>query len=130
MSDTILSVSAPTEGSLVRLVIGGKFEKEDLEKLKTWSEEVSRAIADTHAKTGTLAHVLIDITGLKGYSDPEALLILADLMKKDAPHVSKTATFGGSFLLEMAQDVIKAFARRDNLKNFKTETEALAWLAS
>lgn len=130
MPDTTLTVTAPNEGSLVRLAIGGKFEKEDLEKLKTWSEEVSRTIADTHAKTGKLVPVLIDIVALKGYSDPKALLILADLMKKDAGHVSKTATFGGSSLLEMAQDVIQAFAQRDNLKNFKTETEALTWLAS
>ena len=131
MSETTLTVSTPTAPStLVRLAIGGLFEKDDLEKLRAWSTDVKRVVVETYQKTKHPINIIIDITRLKGYRDPEALLVLADLMKKDRTFVARTATFGGSFTMELAQDVVKAFALRDNLKNFKTETEALEWLAS
>jgi len=74
--------------------------------------------------------VLIDISTFEFYTDPDVLTILANLMKTDNPFVHKTATFGGRSDQEMIENIVKGFAGRTNLRNFKTETEAIAWLSA
>src|SRR3989344_4712487 len=101
------------------LTIGGLFISSDLPALYAWASKVAKAIANIHAITNKKARVLIDIQHLEGYKDPEVLTILAMLMKTDNPHVDKTASFGGSLGNEMAEELIKMMAGRDNLKNFK-----------
>ena len=121
-----LGINENADGLL--LTIGGMFTSADLPALYVWASRVARAIAKVHTETNTKAKDLIDIQKLEGYKDPEVLTILAMLMKTDNPHVYKTASFGGSLGNEMAEELIKMMAGRDNLKNFKTEVEARAWL--
>ena len=117
------------KNGLIFLKISGMFGTEDLQDLKNWSEDVKKTILKTNIDFKNKIKVLIDIKNLQGYTDPQVLIILGDLMKVDSPYVLKTASFGGSYPQEMAQEVIKAVAERDNLKNFKTEKEARIWLS-
>lgn len=129
MSKITLKIDEKEEkNGLVFLIIEGMFGTEDLPALKKWSEDVQKTILKTNIDFKNKIKVLIDIKNLQGYTDPQVLLILGDLMKVDSPYVAKTASFGGSYPQEMAQEVIKAVAERDNLKNFKTEKEARKWL--
>lgn len=121
------STPEPKEG-LVHAVIGGTFGTVELSALKTWTEKLRTDVGSVFRGTGKPVKVLIDIRGLQTYTDPSALTILAELMKKDNPFVYKTASFGGTAGHEIAQDVIKIFAGRSNLRNFKSEEEARAWL--
>ena len=68
------------------------------------------------------------MSNLKNYSDPEAVVILAELMKDDNLYVRKTASFGGTSSINLARDIVKNIAGRENVQGFATENEAEAWL--
>lgn len=130
MSKINLNVdTSEAKNGLILLTIGGMFGTENIPELQKWSEDVQKNILKTNIDFKEKVKVLIDIKDLKGYTDPEVLLILGKLMRLDSPYVARTASFGGSYPQEMAQEVIKAVAERDNLKNFKTEKEARSWLS-
>ena len=129
MQDITLTVHPQGDGTLVRATMGGYLTEKDIPKLVAWGEEANRVIAATYARTKKPVQVAVDTTALEGYKDPSVLSVLTEILVKDAPFIRKTATFGGSFKIALAQDVLKAFANRDNIRNFQTEKEALEWLA-
>jgi hypothetical protein len=133
MSNAIVQVGpiekSKTGKSTVRATLGGSFSSDDVGLIKGWAEGLSSAIKDEAKGKNKSVSILINITSLETYGDPAIITILSELMKGDDPFVYKTATYGGKPLHEMIQDVIESMAGRNNLKNFKTENEALAWLA-
>jgi hypothetical protein len=142
MSKSFLKVSPATEISiwkngthekslLVRAMLGGTFGTDSIETLKTWAHQLGAAIQTASESVDKKpVCVLIDISTFELYTDPQVVNVLVDLMKTNNPFVHKTATFGGRADQEMIESIIKGFAGRENLRNFKTETEALAWLSA
>ncbi|OHB03067.1 MAG: hypothetical protein A3B14_00180 [Candidatus Zambryskibacteria bacterium RIFCSPLOWO2_01_FULL_45_21] len=114
-------------GNILNLTIAGDISGSNMAKLTEWIQEVKQSILDLHKKTGDRVLCLVDITGLEKY-DPEAITILADMMKENEPHIKKTATFGGSKYVVLAEDVVVALSGRKNLKGFEKKEKALAWL--
>jgi len=141
MSKSFLLVSPTTEiiikklggeekSLLVKATLGGTLTEENIESLKTWARQLSAAIQTaSESIENKQVSVIIDISTFEFYTDPQVLTILANLMKTDNPFVRKTATFGGRSDQEMIENIVKGFAGRTNLRNFKTETEAIAWLS-
>lgn len=115
---------------ILPLAISGLYESRDVDSLKSWSEGVQRETKDLSERLQKKIRVLIDLRAAIGYTDPKVLIVFAELMKANDPYVLKTATFGGTKEHEMAEEMIKMFALRNNLKNFKTEEEAITWLNS
>lgn len=115
------------EDGIINLSLSGHIGSENLEGLRTWAEEVKKTVREMHAQTGRKVFVVTDISRLDNYH-PEAMSILAELLKANELHVEKSATFGGNAFIIMAQDIITALSGRTNFKAFKTEEEAFKWL--
>ncbi len=128
---TIRKNGSDEKSLLVRALLGGTFGTDSIETLKTWARQLGAAIQTASESIDKKPIcVLIDISTFELYTDPQVVTVLVNLMKTDNPFVHKTATFGGRTDLEMIENIIKGFAGRDNLRNFKTEAEALAWLSA
>lgn len=117
------------QDNIIHLKLGNLDAPDKLYDLNDWANEVKTVVRDVYEKTGKKVLAIIDISNLKKY-DSEAFLILADLMKSNEQYVLKSATFGGDPFIMAAQDALLALSGRDNLKAFKAEGEALAWLTS
>jgi hypothetical protein len=133
MSNAIVQLS-PAENidhdrKLIRTLLAGTLGAEDMKLLGAWAEGLGESIKQSCGGKAQSVCVLVDIHEFERYTDAGVLTILADLMKKDNPYVYRTATFGGNTADEMIEHIIKSMANRQNLKNFKTEEEALKWLA-
>ncbi len=115
---------------VIKASLGGTFTAEDTTLLSEWAKGLNSSIKELSKDNGHSVCILIDISNLETYTSPEIVTLLADLMKKDNPYVYKTATFGGNYTHEMTQGVISGLSNRDNIKNFKNESEALEWLKS
>lgn len=118
------------QDDILPLSISGLYQSSDVEGLKNWSQGVQKDTKVLSERLGKKVKVLIDLRTAIGYTDPRILIVFAELMKANDPYVLKTATFGGTKEHEMAEEIIKMFALRNNLKNFKTQEEALTWLNS
>ena len=113
---------------IVRAMLGGTMGPDDTKLVGAWAEGLGQAVKKLHDEKGQKVGVLIDLRTLQTYTDPEILPILAKLMKEDDALVYRTATFGGNVIHEMVEKIISSMSGRNNLKNFKTEEEALSWL--
>jgi hypothetical protein len=56
------------------------------------------------------------------------LHVLTNFAKENKPYIEKTASFGGSYKVKMAGEIIITLSQRDNIKIFDKEEEAIAWL--
>ena len=114
-------------GDIAHLTIGGDLNSEAKEKIELWMTDVKKVIKDLYDKKGEQVLCLVDIKDLKTYH-PDVLLTLAGLMKENEPYVLRTATFGGSKSITMAEDVVIALSGRNNLQAFDTKEQAVNWL--
>ncbi len=132
MSNAIVQVG-PTQNigegkDIVRAILGGTLDNSEVKLMRAWAEGLNVAVKNLHKQTGNKVGVLIDLRTMETYTDPEVVSILVKLMKDDNEHIYRTATFGGNVIHEMTEKIITVMAGRDNLKNFKTEEEAVEWL--
>lgn len=114
-------------GDIAHLTIGGDLSADATDKLNAWMNDVKKVIKDLYDKKSEQVLCLVDITDLKTYH-PDILMTLAGLMKENEPYVLRTATFGGSKSIVMAEDVVIALSGRNNLKAFDSKDEAVSWL--
>ncbi|MFA6536238.1 MAG: hypothetical protein WC250_02235 [Candidatus Paceibacterota bacterium] len=116
------------EREVVKATASGLLGLSDLPALQAWGQELNEQARKHSCPTNRPIAILLDIQELEGYNSPEILSALVELMKADKPFVYKTATYGGTKTHELIQQILEEMAERDNLKNFPTETEAIAWL--
>jgi len=123
-----LSVSISPDG-IIEAALVGDISGEHQDKLKNWAENMKKAMEELSKKDGGRVLTLIDISKL-GSFDEHSFEILKDLMVWDKKYATKTATFGGSALITMAEQTLSIVSGRKNLMAFKTKEEAIAWLRS
>jgi len=109
--------------------IAGVISPENREDFKQWLSEISANVRKEYNKHNKKVNVLLDVTELTGYNDPNALVLLTNTVIDDNPYTNKTATLGATGLIKLAQDAVQSFSGRINLKGFETEKEAREWLA-
>jgi hypothetical protein len=126
MTDPKLEVSVGAQ-DIVHITIGGELSADKVPLFKEWTPKVNETIKNLSQKKGDKVLCLVDIASLTQY-DPQILVELATLMKSNEPYVLRSATFGGSTYMVMAEDIVIALSGRKNLKAFKTKEEALDWL--
>lgn len=114
---------------VIYLSLGGKLEGLNLVALEKWSKEVHNIIRDRYENTYAPVKVAIDIDAVSGYA-PEAVTILTKLLIDDKQFVHRSATYGGSDYILMAQDMLTSLSGRSNFKAFKTKEDAVAWVGS
>ena len=113
---------------LIRACLSGTFGANDIKLLSAWAEGLNKAVEKAAEGRHHSVCILIDISTLEIYTDPSIITMLSDLMKKDDPFVCSTATYGGNETHEMVQQIISGMSNRDNIKNFKSENQAMEWL--
>ncbi|MEK7567914.1 MAG: hypothetical protein AAB513_03280 [Patescibacteria group bacterium] len=114
---------------IINLSLGGNLEGINLIALEKWIEEVHKAIEDRYQNTYVPVKVLIDVTAVTGYA-PEAVTLLTNLLVADKNYVYRSATFGATEYILMAQDMLASLSGRNNFRSFKTKEEAKAWVSS
>ena len=132
MSNAIVQVG-PSEKTdsgrvIVHAALGGTLGPEDIQLLKSWGEGLNATVKKFADEQKSPVAVLIDISSFEMYTNPDVITLLWHLMKEDNAYIYRTATFGGTVVHEMIEQVIRSLAGRTNLKNFKSEAEARTWL--
>lgn len=117
------------DDGIIYLTLAGKFEGLNLMALEKWTKEVHKVVKDRYENTYATVKVIIDINEVSGYS-PEAVTLLTNLLIEDKDLVYRSATFGGSEYILMAQDMLASLSGRTNFKSFNTKEEAIAWVTS
>ena len=134
MSNTLVQISPIDKTAkgdpLIRAALGGSLTGDDLQLLRSWAEGMHSAIkeAGTLKNAGKCVRVVIDLSTFETYTDPRVLTVLSDLMRDDDKYVYRTATWGGNSIHVMIENIITGMAGRSNLRNFKTDAEAIKWL--
>ncbi len=117
------------DDGIIYLSLAGKLEGLNMVALQHWSKEVHTVIKDRYENTYTPVKVVIDIGGVKNYA-PEAVTILTKLLVDDKEFVHRSATFGGTGYILMAQDMLTSLSGRTNFKAFDKKDDAVAWANS
>jgi hypothetical protein len=113
--------------TLIHGTLSGSFGKDDVSLFTEWAHGFHKAVKDAAANARGTVSAIVDITKLETYTDPKIITVLTKLVKDDMPFMHRTATFGGNALHELIQGVIRSLTSRQNIRNFKTEKEALEW---
>lgn len=115
------------DDGIIHLSLAGKLEGLNLVALEHWSREVHNVVKDRYENTYAPVNVVINISGVKSY-DPEAVTILTQLLVEDKNFVHRSATFGGTGYILMAQDMLTSLSGRTNFKAFDEEKDAIAYV--
>ena len=116
------------EDGILYLSLGGKLEGLNLTALEKWTKEVHEVIKDRYQNTYAPVKVMIDVNSVTGYA-PEAVTLLTNLLVADKDYVFRSATFGGTDYILMAQDMLAAMSGRTNFRSFKSKEEAEKWIS-
>jgi len=115
------------DDGIIYLSLAGKLAGLNLVALDKWHKEVHVVIKDRYENTYVPVKVVIDVSGVLDYA-PEAVTLLTNLLVEDKLLVYRSATFGGSQYILMAQDMLASLSGRSNFKAFKTKEEAVEWV--
>lgn len=121
---------ANEEEGLVRLQLSGALQGGRVETLRQNAAEAAETIIRAaDSRPGKKVNILLDISAFDGAYDAEAVTVLAEFARGNAPFVLKTAVFGASDKGMLAGEVITALAGRDNIEFFPSGAAALQSLA-
>lgn len=129
MDERVLSVSIEPDG-MVRARLMGSITADRVSALKRDIAEAKLIFYGEYQKRGAKVKTLIDLTQFNGTYVPEAMSMLAELMRSNKSYVEKSAAFGGSSSTNVAANILVTLAGRDNVGFFGTEAQARAWLST
>ncbi len=99
---------------------------EDVALLEKWAGQVKEFVLNEYLRQNQKLLSLVDASHVNVYK-ARAFEILSDLLRTNDPYIEKTATFGASRTVRMAQDTLSALSGRQ-MKAFSKKDEALEWL--
>jgi hypothetical protein len=127
MEEPVLTVSFD-EAGVMRAQLIGAITSDRLPALKSDIAEAKLKIYGEYQKRGAKFQSLIDLTKFNGTYVPEAMSLLAELMRSNKSFVEKSAAYGGSQSTNVAANILVTLAGRDNVQFFGTEGQAKEWL--
>lgn len=127
MNERVLTIEKDATDQLT-IFIKGNLDQEKLDTLRADVTVTHAFLEHESQKAGKPLRVLTDVTAFTGTYAPDAFLILADYMKRNAQYIEKSAIFGGGEGATFIAEIISSLSNRDNVDFFKTREEALAWL--
>jgi hypothetical protein len=114
---------------LIHITLAGKISLHHKEQLQAFADKVYTLVIDSYQKTGNKVKFLTNLTNLEAV-DETFLDIYAELLKKDLPYVSKSATYGSRISILTAFSTLTIISGRMNFRHFVTREEAMDWLMS
>ncbi len=117
------------EGNIIDVKLASSSTDEEVAELGEFLEKLHELAVDLYNKKGEMINALVDLSNFTSYS-PKVVSLIADVLKDDKPYIRKTATFGASTFIKLAEETVFALAERNNFKAFDSKKEALEWLAS
>lgn len=115
------------DGNILHVILGNATTDEEVDQLEEFLNKSHDMAVDLYNRTGDLVCGLIDLSNFNSYS-PKVVSVIAGVLKNNKPYIKKTATYGASPFIKLAEETVYALADRDNFKAFDTKEEALAWL--
>lgn len=126
--DTPLHTSIDSKDRITVKIIGA-LSRERLGDLRTAIAASSDTIRKMYEASGKQVRVLLDMSEFDGTYDVEALELMTAFAQHNADCVERTAGFSSVDTAIMVGEAVSAMARRDNIRFFPTEEEALDWLS-
>lgn len=114
---------------LLHITLSGRIKGIHKDRVQAFAKKVYATLVDSYQKTGSKVKFLTDLSKLEAV-DENFLEIYADLLQKDLPYVSKSATFGSRINILTAFSTLTIVSNRENFRHFATRSEAMDWLMS
>ena len=124
---SLLEVSVSPDGIMLSR-LSGAITGDRIEDLRRDVATAKLVAYGEYQRRGAKFKSLVDLTDFKGVYVPEALSLLAELMRANKSYIQKSAMFGGSEATTIAANMVVIFSDRNNISFFKTKDEALVWL--
>jgi hypothetical protein len=123
----VLDVAVGPDG-IVHLVIAGKYGKDELFSVVAWTEKVKGVLREVSlCREGDIL-LLCDIVHLT-YFERSMIAPLRELLVYDKQFHLRSAIVGASPIVAAMIKALVSISGRTNVRLFKTEKEARAWLA-
>ena len=117
------------DDGIIHLTAAGKITNQHLEQFSHWTDSVKTLIAARAALGIDPILVLADIGGVTHY-ERKPVTILRELLEHDKQFPVRTAMVGASKYASILIDSLIAILMRKNIRQFRTKSEALLWLAA
>lgn len=118
-----------TNEMLLQVTLAGKITGVYKDQIQGFADKVYAMVVDSYQKTGSKVKFLTNLSNLETVDDT-FLDIYAELLKKDLPYVSKSATFGSRITILSAFSTLTVLSGRMNFRHFVSREEAMDWLMS
>ncbi len=114
---------------LIHITLAGNISSLNKEQIKSFTDNVYATVVDSYQKTGAKVKFLTNLSRLDNVDDT-FLDIYGELLRKDLPYVSKSATYGARITILSAFSTLSVLSGRTNFRHFVSREEAMDWLMS
>jgi len=118
-----------TNEMLIHITLAGKIFSDQKTQIQGFADKVYATVTDSYQKTGSRVKFLTNLTNLEAV-DETFLDIYGELLQKDLPYVSKSATYGSRITILTAFSTLSIVSGRMNFRHFVSREEAMDWLMS
>lgn len=117
------------DDGVIYIKASGKITNQHLEQFSHWTDSVKALIGERAAARVDPILVLADIGGITHY-ERKPVTILRELLDYDKQFPIRTAMVGASKFAGILIDSLIAILVRKNVRQFRTQTEAMLWLTA
>ncbi len=114
---------------IIYIKASGKVTNQHLEQFSHWTDSVKSLISERAAAGIDPILVLVDIGGVTHY-ERKPVTILRELLDYDKQFPIRTAMVGASKLAAILIDSLVAILVRKNVRQFRSQSEAMLWLTA
>lgn len=114
---------------LIHITLAGTITAEYKDQIQGFTDKVYSTLVDSYQKTGAKVKFLTNLSNLDNVDDA-FLDIYSELLRKDLPYVSKSATYGARITILTAFSTLSILSGRTNFRHFVSREEAMDWLMS
>lgn len=115
------------QDGIIYIKVSGKVTSQHLEQFSHWTDSVKTLIGARAAAGLDPILVLADISEVTHY-ERKPVTILRELLDYDKQFPVRTAVVGASKFASILIDSLTAILVRKNVRQFRTQSEAMLWL--
>ena len=115
------------QDGIIYIKVSGKVTNQHLEQFSHWTDSVKTLIGARALAGVDPILVLADISGVTHY-ERKPVTILRELLDYDKQFPVRTAMVGASKFASILIDSLIAILVRKNVRQFRTQSEAMLWL--
>jgi hypothetical protein len=118
------------KNDIIHISIVSDLLENKTESLAVCIEEATKLISSMHTANNKKVKILVDLSKFTGEYAIKSFTDMINFATDTKPYVEKSAVFSGLEKGRMAAEMVITLSRRDDIKVFNNEEEAMAWLES